>query len=171
MRILIDIGHPAHVHLFKNLIYTLKEKNHEVTITVKDIPSAIELLEKFGLPYISIGKKRDNLILKGVNQLLYFFRLLLIVKKKKITLTAGCSITIAHITYFTGIPSLLFDDDDDNIEPLFVKYGHKYASQILTPSCIRRKTRKAIYYNGTHELAYLHPNYFKPDPGVFDNLG
>ena len=43
MRILIDIGHPAHVHLFKNLVYRLKENNHEVIITVREIPGAIEL--------------------------------------------------------------------------------------------------------------------------------
>jgi len=171
MRILIDIGHPAHVHLFKNLIYRLKKENHEVTITVKEIPSAIALLEKFDLPYISIGKKRDGLFFKGLHQILYFFKLLLIVKKKKISLTVGCSITIAHLTPLTGIPSLILDDDDDHVEPLFVKYGLRYASHVLTPSSIKRKTRKAIYYNGTHELAYLHPAYFKPDPGVFDDLG
>lgn len=171
MRILIDIGHPAHVHLFKNLICRLKERNHEVTITVKEIPSTIALLEKLELQYISIGKKKDNLFLKGFYQILYFLKLLLIVRKKKISLTIGSSITIAHLTPITGIPSLVFDDDDDNVEPLFVKYGHEYASQVLTPSSIKRKTRKAVYYNGTHELAYLHPSYFKPDPTVFDDLG
>jgi predicted glycosyltransferase len=171
MKILIDIGHPAHVHLFKNLIYRLKEKNHEITITVREIPSAIELLEKLNLPYITIGKKRDNFFLKGFNQIFYFFRLLIIAKRKKISLTLGCSVTIALLTHFTGIPSLIFDDDDDDVEPLFVKYGHKYASHVLTPSSIQRKTIKAIYYNGTHELAYLHPAYFKPDPTVLVDLG
>jgi hypothetical protein len=171
MRILIDIGHPAHVHLFKNLVYRLKENNHEVIITVREIPGAIELLEKLNLPYISLGKKRDNFYLKGLNQIFYFFRLLRIAKKRKISVTAGCTVTIALLTRFTGIPSILFDDDDDQVEPLFVKYGHKYASLVLTPSSIKRKTPKAIYYNGIHELAYLLPTYFKPDNGVINELG
>jgi len=40
MKILIDIGHPAHVHLFRNLIKNLEHKGHFVLVTVKDIPSA-----------------------------------------------------------------------------------------------------------------------------------
>ena len=27
-----------------------------------------------------------------------------------------------------------------------------------------------IRYNGFHELAYLHPDYFKPNPDVFEEL-
>jgi predicted glycosyltransferase len=171
MRILIDIGHPAHVHLFKNLVNRLKENNHEVVITVREIPGAIELLEKLNLTYISLGKKRNNFYLKGFDQVYYFFKLLLIAKKRKISVTAGCTVTIALLTRFTGIPSILLDDDDDQVEPLFVKYGHKYASLVLTPSCIKRKTKKAIYYNGIHELAYLQPTYFKPDNSVINELG
>ena len=30
--------------------------------------------------------------------------------------------------------------------------------------------RKHIRYNGFHELAYLHPNRFKPDISVLDEL-
>ena len=35
MRILIDIGHPAHVHLFRNLYKELISKGHFVIVTVK----------------------------------------------------------------------------------------------------------------------------------------
>jgi hypothetical protein len=31
--------------------------------------------------------------------------------------------------------------------------------------------KKQIRYNGYHELAYLHPNYFTPDPAVLEELG
>ena len=30
---------------------------------------------------------------------------------------------------------------------------------------------KHITFNGYSELAYLHPNYFKADPSVLENLG
>ena len=31
--------------------------------------------------------------------------------------------------------------------------------------------RKQLRYNGQLELAYLHPNYFSPDPSVLDEIG
>jgi predicted glycosyltransferase len=42
---------------------------------------------------------------------------------------------------------------------------------VFPPDCIRRKTPHAVYYRGTHELAYLHPNRFSPDPSVLHHAG
>jgi hypothetical protein len=36
MKILIDIGHPAHVHFFKNAIRELEGRGHEVKVTARD---------------------------------------------------------------------------------------------------------------------------------------
>ena len=41
MNILIDIAHPAHVHLIKNVYKVLCKKGHNVVVTVKDIPVAV----------------------------------------------------------------------------------------------------------------------------------
>ena len=46
MNILIDIAHPAHVHLTRNTYFELTAKGHKVIVTVKDIPSAIQLLDR-----------------------------------------------------------------------------------------------------------------------------
>ena len=67
--------------------------------------------------------------------------------------------------------SVIMDDDDDAVEPLFVKFGHPFADTILTPSAIRRKSKKAVYVDSYHELAYLHPNRFEPDPAVLREAG
>ena len=67
--------------------------------------------------------------------------------------------------------SIVMDDDDDVVEPLFVKFGHPFSNVILTPNSIKRKSLNTIYYNGCHELAYLHPNRYKPDPCVLREAG
>ena len=36
MRIFIDIGHPAHVHYFKNFIWKMEEKGHTIFISARD---------------------------------------------------------------------------------------------------------------------------------------
>ena len=52
MKILMDIAHPAHVHLLRNTYFKSVEKGHKVIVTVKEIPAAIILLDKYQIPYI-----------------------------------------------------------------------------------------------------------------------
>ena len=52
------------------------------------------------------------------------------------------------------------------------KLTFPFSSHILTPSCyIGEVGEKQIRYNGYHELAYLHPNWFTPNPAVLTELG
>ena len=79
--------------------------------------------------------------------------------------------TLAHVSRISRMKSIILDDDDDAVEPLFVKYAHPFADVILSPDSIRRKAKQTIYYAGTHELAYLHPNRFTPDEHVLSEMG
>lgn len=171
MNILIDINHPAHVHLLRNAYRELREKGHKIIVTVKDIPSAKGLMELYGIPYIEIGKKDDKLALKGLDQLVYDWRILRLVHKHKIELGIGSSINIAHVSRLSRMKSIILDDDDDAAEPLFVKYAHPFADTILTPDSIKRQAKQTIGYPGTHEMAYLHPKRFVPSPDVLDDAG
>lgn len=171
MNILIDINHPAHVHLLRNVFVLLKEKDHEMTVVVKEIPSAIRLLDLYGIPYINIGRKDDALMKKGVDQLVYDRRLLKIVHERHIDLGFGSSINIAHVSRLCKMKSIILDDDDDEVEPLFVKFGHPFADSILSPVDTPRKSKKTLYVHSYHELAYLHPNRFIPDASVLDDAG
>ena len=171
MNILIDINHPAHVHLLRNAYFLLTEKGHQVTVVVKEIPSAMKLLDLYGIPYNNIGKKDDALMKKGLDQLVYDRRLLKIVHEKNIDLGVGSSINIAHVSKLSKMKSIILDDDDDEVEPLFVKFGHPFADAILSPVDTPRKSKKKIYVNAYHELSYLHPNRFNPDPRVLQDAG
>ena len=172
MNILIEIGHPAHVYKIAPTIKILNDKNHKIVVITKDIPSIKFLLAKFNIPFTVIGAKKDNLIAKGIMQLWYNLRCLILMKKHKTDLIIG-SLTAAYMTRITKTPSILFDDDDDEVEPLMVKYVHAYVSHIVSPSSLmgNRKRKDTIYYSGFHELAYLHPNRFTPDDSIFNEIG
>ena len=45
MRILIDIGHPAHVHIFKNFAHEMEKRGHELLFTCRDKEFEIAPLE------------------------------------------------------------------------------------------------------------------------------
>jgi len=171
MNILIDIAHPAHVHLVRNTYSELVKRGHKVYVTVKDIPSAVLLLEKYGIPYIHLGGKKDSLIGKALLQLSYNLKVWWLIYRKKINIGFGTSITIPQISRFSKMHSIVLDDDDDSAEPLFVKYGHSYADVVLSPASVKRASLKGIAYKGYHELAYLHPKRFVPDPAVLTEIG
>lgn len=171
MKVLIDIAHPAHVHLLKGVYSGLVQKGFQVFVTVKDIPAAKSLLKQFQIPYFCMGAKKDSLAGKFLYQGRYTLQLLKLARMYKIDLCIGSSLTITHLKVIVGIPAIVFDDDDDAVEPLFAKLAHPFASVVLTPSAIVRNTKNALYYSGYHELAYLHPGRFVSDVSVLNELG
>ena len=47
-----------------------------------------------------------------------------------------------------------------------------FATKILTPACYMTDLgSKQVRYEGCHEMAYLHPKYFTPDPTLLDKWG
>jgi len=172
MRILIDIGHPAHVHLLRETLNKLKINGHEVFVTVKDITPAKKLLKIYGINYMELGDKKDQLFWKAFSQLKYNWKIFNIVRKNNIALGVGTSITLAHVSRLTKMKSIILDDDDDEVQPLFVKYAHPYCNTLLSPDSLKgkRKKKDTIFYSGFHELAYLHPNRFKPESDIFGEV-
>ena len=173
MNILIDIGHPAHVHLYRNFYGEMKARGHNLHVTVKNLPSATRLLDLYGIPYIQLGEKGDSLIAKAFRQVDFSMRIAGIARRFGIDIGLGSSISLAHASKLSRMKSVIFDDDDDQVQPLMTRYGHPFADLIVSPSSLEhaRASRKALFYPGYHELAYLHPARFTADPGVLDDAG
>lgn len=173
MRILVDIGHPGHVHLLRNLAKNLEKKGHKVFYSVRDIPVAKKLMDYYGMPYIDLGKKSDTIMGKAWTVLKQDFLLFWYVLIHRIDLGLSSGIALPHVSRLTKMKSIVFDDDDDEVEEFFVKYSHPFTDVVLSPSALRdhRKTPNAIFYAGYHELSYLHPNVFQPDETVLSKLG
>jgi predicted glycosyltransferase len=55
MRIVVDIGHPAHVHLFKNFVWEMQKRGHEILITASKKEVSLRLLDAYGFDYIPLG--------------------------------------------------------------------------------------------------------------------
>lgn len=85
----------------------------------------------------------------------------------------GTSAEIAHVGRILRIPSIVVNEDDYDVVPLFSRLAYPVADYILAPACCRvgKWKRKTISYNGYHELAYLHPSRFTPDRSRLAPLG
>ncbi|MBR1928294.1 MAG: DUF354 domain-containing protein [Paludibacteraceae bacterium] len=170
MNILLDISHPAHVHLLKNVYFYLVNDGHKVYVVAKPTNAITKLLNLYHIPYIPLGGNHDSLLGKALLQISNFFYLWWFVVKHKIEIGVH-GMTVAWVSRITKMHSILTDDDDDDVEPLYVKYAHPYANVILSPKGTKRKSQKTIYYPSYHELSYLYPKEFTPDVSVLRELG
>jgi len=169
MNIFFYLHHPAQFHLLKNVITELK-KRHSVTIlaTKKDVLE--NLLKDFGFDYINMlpnGRKNNKLSIAW-GLLKQDYRLLKICLRKRPDLMIGTSTEIAHIGRLFNIPSVFLNEDDVEAVPLVGKIAYPFAKHILVPDvCSTGKwEHKTIHYKGYHELAYLHPAHFTPNPAI-----
>lgn len=171
MRILIGMGHPAHVHFFKNIIWNLENRGHDVKIVVRDREIALDLLDSYGFEYSLFGQYRTNLIEKilEIHKNDYIFYKIARDFRPDV-LTGILNYTSSHIGKLIGKPSIIFTDTEN--AKLANKLVCPFADVVCTPSCYGGDFgSKHIKYNGYHELSYLHPDNYKPDPNVLDYLG
>ena len=171
MNILVDIGHPGHVHLYKNIIHKLETNGHKIYVTTQNVEIIKLLLEKEKIDYSITVNKSDNLLGKALKLLHITQKLVTVIKKNKIDITLGSTPSLVQASFFARIPSVFMDDDDDAVEPFVIRWAHPFASVILSPQGTVRKSKKTVYYSGYHELAYLHPRVFTPDNTILNNLG
>ena len=171
MRVLIDIGHPAHVHLFKNFSWEMIEKGHDVFFTCRDKEFEIYLLTKYGFKYKSFGKKYVSKVGKVWGLIEFDVKEFLAGLKFRpdIFLSHG-SIYAAHAAFLLRKPNIALEDTF-NFEQL--RLSIPFSDVILTADYDHPLTsnKKNISYAGYHELAYLHPNRFEPDKKVLNELG
>ena len=171
MKILVDIGHPAHVHLFKNMIWNLEKDGHEVKITAREKEIVLYLLDVYRFKYENLGKHHKKLFNKLVGLITRDYKLYKVAKKFKpdIFISHG-SMYAAHVAKLLGKSHISLEDTENSTEQ--IRLYAPFTDVILTSTCFKKNLgKKQVRYNGYHELAYLHPNYFKPDPSVLNDLG
>jgi len=173
MKILFHLGHPAHFHLFKNVIKYVEDRGHLSYIVIKKKDILQELLDQSGLNYYNIlpSGRKDGRLQIALGLLKQSIMVYKFCKKFKVDLLVGTSVSIAHVGKLMKIPSLVVNEDDADVVPLFSKLGYPFASRIVSPDvCDNGKwNAKSVKYNGYHELAYLHPNNFKPNRSIAHN--
>jgi hypothetical protein len=170
MKILFHLGHPAHFHLFKNVIQTLTQKDHQIFILIKKKDVLEELLKASGLVYQNILSKgrKNNPVSIAIGLLSQDFKLFSFCLKTMPDILVGTSIAISHVGKVLRIPAINVNEDDSDVVPLYSKLAYPWATNILAPRVCRMGnwSDKAVFYESYHELAYLHPNTFQPNKGT-----
>lgn len=169
MRILIDIGHPAHVHYFRHAIKILQKNGHIVIVVSREKEITYDLLKGYGIKFYKRGKGSNSLLGKFAYLFKGSYRILKIARKHKIDLFVSfASPYNAIASVFYRKPNVAFDDTEHNA------YNHRIymplSQVVLTPASFKKTWgKKHIRFSGTMDSAYLHPKYFKDREVYFDS--
>lgn len=161
MNILIDIGHPAHVHMFRCFAHEMIDRGHSVLFTIRDKEFEKNLLEAEKLPFVNLGRKRAGKISRFLYNIKCECKVLWMARRFKadIFLSHG-SIVAAHVASILHKPAIAFEDTF-NMEQ--VKMYLPFTSLVLTSDYEHPiHSEKVIKYPGYNELLYMHPRRFQP---------
>ncbi len=171
MRIIVDIGHPAHVHFFKNTIWNLEKKGHQIKVVSRDKDVVIELLDAYKIPHTVLSTVKHSKVHLFEELFVRESKLYKIASQFDPDLIMGIlSPPVAHVAWALGKKSIIFNDTEH--AEIAQKMTYPFCDIICTPTSFKKDVgKKQIRYRGYHELAYLHPAYFSPNPAVLSELG
>lgn len=167
------MGHPAHVHQFKHMIWKLKEHGHEIKICATDKDIELDLLNSYKFDHQILGKNdskslknKVNLSIKSAQRMMSICRVF-----KPDLFVSRVSPFSGYVSRLLRKPHIAFADDDIRI--LSYPLAVPLTDYIFTPEYFKNIDfgKKHIRYKGYKELAYLHPNHFKPNEYALECLG
>lgn len=172
MNIVVQLGHPAHFHLYKNVISNLNRNGHKVFVLIKKKDILEDLLINSGVSYVNIlpNGRKDSFFGIAIGILKRFYRILFFSLKNEIDLLTGSTTEVAQVGYFLNKYSIITAEDDAEVVPKFVNLAAPFIDSYLSPAiCDNGKINsRSLKYNSYHELAYLHPNHFTPDKKIVE---
>ncbi len=170
MKVLIDIGHPAHVHLFKHFAWQIIKNGHTILFSVREKDCNISLLNSYGFNYQIYGKSQTGLLNKLTGLVKFNISLFKITRKFKPDISIShSSFYLSQICWLLHIPNVTLEDTG-NLEQVILYIP--FTNAILTSTAFHKNYGvKQIRYKGYHELAYLYPGYFKPNEQILEVLG
>lgn len=170
MNILIDIGHPAHVHYFKIFIRHMQREGHEFMVIARNKDVTFSLLDEYNIPYIDRGYGGKGVIGKIIYMLQADWFVYKLAKAFKPDLLISFStIYPAHVSFFTKRSCIIITDTEHSKEQqlLFLPF----CEVIITPEAFNKSFgKKQLRVKSFTELFYLHPNYFKADESILKQI-
>lgn len=165
-RIDFFLGHPAHFHLFKNTAKDLKDNGHYVRFLIKRKDVLESLVASSGIDYQIVRQKERQTTSKlglAISLLSMDYNVTKCLIKNKTDLLIGTYTPL--ISKWTGVPTIVCNEDDASVVPNFARLSYPFATDILVPTTCNcgKWDNKAFKVKTYQELAYLHPDNFSPD--------
>ncbi|AGN02207.1 hypothetical protein L593_11310 [Salinarchaeum sp. Harcht-Bsk1] len=171
MRVHFDVTHPAHVHLFRHAIESLAAEGHAVGVTAREKEVTTALLDAYGIEHEVLSRKREAAWALGPEWGVRTLRTLDYVRRfDPDVVVSQLNPSAVGAATLTRTPSVVFHDSEtagrlaDVLAPL--------TDVVCSPTGVQQRLGdNHRFYDGFHELAYLHPDRFEADPDLLAEYG
>lgn len=173
MDLLVDINHPAQVHLFRPVLQACAEKGYDTRVVARDKDLTLGLLETFGIPYTVIAPVGQGVGGRFRELVQREWAMGRLVRRHRPRIITGSSVNAVRIAKLLGIHSVILCEDDAKYIPQFRWLAYPLATAIVTPDVLAYENygTRHLTYPSFQKLFYLHPNRFTPDRSIFGELG
>lgn len=171
MRTLVDVTHPAHVHLFRPTISTLEARGHDVHVVSREKDVTTALLDAHDIDHTILSRKRPGSLGVAREWLVREFRLLRLVRRlDPDVVLSHLNPAAAHVSALLEVPNVILHDTE--VAGAVDRVTTPFAAAVCTPTEYDGDFGdRHLRYDGFHELAYLHPARFDPDPRPLQRAG
>lgn len=174
LRILVDVAHPHHVHMFRNLVHRVRAEGGDAVVAARDKDVTLDLCRAHDLPWVRVSGPWPGGALGLAGELLLrTLRIAGLTRRFRPHALVGTSLSVGPVGHLTRRPSFVFSEDDSHIVPLFSRLAYPFCHYVVTPAALAHEAhgRRHLTYRGYQELAYLHPAHFEPDRRALRELG
>ncbi len=170
----IFINHPADVHFWKNISKGLEKRGHKVILLARDYGETIQLLNELRFNFLIYSSREKSKFGKILNLPLNIFKAI----RKQLRFPPDIILGFGIYSVFSSVilrrPCIVFSDSEPRIRiPQFIQFKAfmPFVETIITPnSFLDALGSKQIKINSYKELAYLHPNYYRPNEDIYELL-
>lgn len=171
LRVLVDVTHPAHVHLFRHAVDALEARGHDVHVAAREKDVTTDLLDAHGHEYAVCSATRSGPL--ALPREWAWRELTLYRYARRVDpdiVLSHLNPAAAHAAAAVGAESVVFHDTE--IADAVERYTLPFVDTVCTPLEFSRDLPgRHVRYAGFHELAYLHPARFDPDPDALREAG
>lgn len=170
-KILLTVQHPGHVHFFRNAYQELRDDGHEVAVVARSESLVEDLLMAYDIEYTVLVEGATTLPSLVAAQFQYEAGVYRFAREFSPDIISGIGgVAAAHVARLLDIRSVVFTDTEH--ATISNTLAFPFADLICTPDCFQQDLgTKQYQYPGYHELAYLAPDRFTPDPSVVESVG
>ena len=165
-------AHPSQVWLLHQVANQLGP-GVRVIWYMRDKDRSGEIATALGVEYKLLSIARQGLLGNGIEMLVNAAKAIHETRKEHIDIWVTKYGAGNFAAKLLRKKSLSFNDDDVDLVPLIAATSYRFADKILVPEVIRmgKYETQASRYRSCHELFYLHPSRFRPDPEIKAELG
>ena len=147
-RVIFDSHHPKDYLAIRKLGQRCLDHGMQVLWTIHDKDVMLPLIRENGYEPLVLTRAQKGLVRKLCELIVYDWKLAALARRVRPLALVGKTVTLAHVGWLLGIPTLLINDDSAAANPQYRYLAMPFATRIVTscrhgiwPTCGRRSRR------------------------------